>query len=93
MKVSDVMTCDVITVPRSASLKEAASVLVQHDISGVPVVDGGGKVVGVFSEQAMPAGTCSGTSLCAGSSGTDSAVSTVPVIVVPQTANDDEEGL
>jgi CBS domain-containing protein len=50
MKVSDVMTRDVITVPRSASLKEAASVLVQRDISGVPVVDGG-KVVGVFSER------------------------------------------
>ena len=41
MKVSDVMTRDVITVPRSASLKEAASVLVQRGISGVPVVDDG----------------------------------------------------
>jgi len=50
MKVSDVMTRDVITVPRSASLKEAASVLVQRGISGVPVVDDG-KVVGVFSER------------------------------------------
>ena len=39
-----------ITVPRSASLKEAASVLVQRGISGVPVVDDG-KVVGVFSER------------------------------------------
>ena len=50
MKVSDVMTRDVITVPRSASLKEAAAVLVQRGISGVPVVDDG-KVVGVFSER------------------------------------------
>ena len=50
MKVSDVMTRDVITVPRSASLKEAASVLVQRGISGVPVVDDG-KVVGVFSQR------------------------------------------
>jgi CBS domain-containing protein len=50
MKVYDVMTRDVITVPRSASLKEAASVLVQRSISGVPVVDDG-KVVGVFSER------------------------------------------
>ena len=50
MKVTDVMTRDVITVPRSASLKEAASVLVQRGISGVPVVDDG-KVVGVFSER------------------------------------------
>jgi len=50
MKVSDVMTRNVITVPRSASLKEAASVLVEHGISGVPVVDDG-RVVGVFSER------------------------------------------
>ncbi len=50
MKVSDVMTRDVITVPRSATLKEAASVLVQRGISGLPVVDDG-KVVGVFSER------------------------------------------
>ena len=50
MKVSDVMKRDVITVPRSASLKEAASILVKRGISGVPVVDNG-KVVGVFSER------------------------------------------
>lgn len=50
MKVQDVMTRDVITVPRSASLKDAASVLVERGISGVPVVDEG-RVVGVFSER------------------------------------------
>jgi len=50
MKVRSVMTRDVITVPRSASLKDAAMVLVQREISGVPVVDEG-KVVGVFSER------------------------------------------
>ena len=50
MRVRDVMTRDVITVSRSASLKEAASLLVQHGISGVPVV-ADGEVVGVFSER------------------------------------------
>jgi len=44
------MTRDVVTVPRSASLKEAASLLVQRGISGLPVVSDG-KVVGVFSER------------------------------------------
>jgi CBS domain-containing protein len=50
MKVKDAMTRDVATVPASASLKEAAALLVLRGISGVPVVDGG-TVVGVFSER------------------------------------------
>ena len=50
MKVKDVMTPGVITVQPEASLKDVASLLAEHGISGVPVVDAGGKVLGVVSK-------------------------------------------
>jgi CBS domain-containing protein len=50
MKVRDVMRTDVTTVERSTSLREVAKILAEHGISGVPVVDGDGNVVGVVSE-------------------------------------------
>lgn len=48
--VRDVMTTDVITVPTDATFKEIARVLSMRRVSGVPVVDGAGTVVGVVSE-------------------------------------------
>jgi CBS domain-containing protein len=50
MKVKDVMTTDVLTVRADASLKDAAALMAARGISGVPVVDAGGQVVGVLSE-------------------------------------------
>ncbi len=50
MRVKDVMTRDVVTVRPGASLKEAARVLVEMKISGLPVVDSAGRLVGVLSE-------------------------------------------
>jgi CBS domain-containing protein len=50
MKVGDVMTGEVVTVPPGASLKEAARLLVEHRISGLPVVDNQNHVLGVVSE-------------------------------------------
>ncbi len=50
MKIQDVMTTDVVTVRSSTPLKEAASLLAEHRISGVPVVDAERHVVGVLSE-------------------------------------------
>jgi len=50
MKVADVMTSDVITVQPRTSLKEVAAILADRRISGVPVVDEDGKIVGVVSE-------------------------------------------
>ncbi|HST18051.1 MAG TPA: CBS domain-containing protein [Gaiellaceae bacterium] len=49
MKVRDVMTKNVITVEPGASLKDAARLLVEHGISGLPVV-ADGVVLGVLSE-------------------------------------------
>ena len=50
MKVEDVMTREVLCVAPEASLKEVATVLVEHAISGVPVCDGDGRVLGIVSE-------------------------------------------
>jgi CBS domain-containing protein len=50
MKIADVMVEDVTTVSPGTSLKEVAAVLAEAGISGVPVVDDGGEVVGVVSE-------------------------------------------
>ncbi len=49
LKVKDIMTKDVVTVSPSASVREAAAILAEKDISGMPVVENG-KVVGIFSE-------------------------------------------
>ena len=50
MKVSDLMTKDVVTVSPETSVRDAAALLVEHRISGVPVVTPKGEVVGVLSE-------------------------------------------
>jgi len=50
MKVEQLMQKDVVTVAPDASLKAVASALVEHRISGVPVCDEEGRVLGVVSE-------------------------------------------
>jgi len=50
MKIRDLMTTEVVTVTSDTTLKDAAALLVSHGISGVPVLDADGSVVGVFSE-------------------------------------------
>jgi CBS-domain-containing membrane protein len=50
MKVRDVMTRGVVTVPPEMSLREVARTLTEHQISGVPVVDEDGAILGVVSE-------------------------------------------
>lgn len=50
MKVKDVMVTEVTTVAPETSLKDVATILAERGISGLPVVDGGGAVVGVVSE-------------------------------------------
>ena len=50
MKVGDVMSLGAATVRPEASLAEAARTMIEHRISGLPVVDGEGKLVGVVTE-------------------------------------------
>jgi len=50
IKVKDIMTKDPITVPFDFTVEEAAEVLMKNRISGAPVVDQNGKVVGTITK-------------------------------------------
>ena len=50
MKAADVMVRNVITVGPDATVGEVADLLLKHRISAMPVVDAGGKIVGIISE-------------------------------------------
>jgi CBS domain-containing protein len=50
LTASDIMTHEVITVAPHTSLIYAAKLLAKNHISGVPVVDDNGKIVGIVSE-------------------------------------------
>jgi CBS domain-containing protein len=50
MKARDVMVSPVITVKQSCTVREVAKTFVEHRISGAPVVDDQGKLVGIVSE-------------------------------------------
>lgn len=50
MKISGLMQRDVVTVAPTATLKEAAALLIRHRISGLPVCEADGRLVGVLSE-------------------------------------------
>ena len=50
MRTSDVMSSPVVSVPPDAPLKDVASLLVERRINAVPVVDAGGRLVGIISE-------------------------------------------
>jgi CBS domain-containing protein len=62
MRATDVMTKSVVTILEDAPVREAARLLVEHRISGLPVVDADGRVIGLVTEadliarqQAVPA--------------------------------------
>jgi CBS domain-containing protein len=48
--VQDVMTQPAISVPPDATIRQVARLLVERGVSGLPVVDADGRVVGVVSE-------------------------------------------
>jgi len=50
IKVKKVMTKDPITIPLDYAIEEAAAVLLDNKISGAPVVDDKGLVVGVITQ-------------------------------------------
>ena len=50
MKVVDVMTTNVITIPIHQTKQQAARLLSQHHISGLPVVNDEQLVVGIVTE-------------------------------------------
>ena len=50
IKVEEIMTKDPITVPIDYTVEEVAEILLKNKISGVPVVDHDGHVVGTITE-------------------------------------------
>src|SRR6266498_2343904 len=50
MKAKDVMTQPVISVDSGASVLEAVRIMLQNRISGLPVVDAAGHLVGIVTE-------------------------------------------
>ena len=50
MQVSDVMTRRVISVAPNASINSAIKLMLKHHISGLPVIDGKGRLVGIVTE-------------------------------------------
>jgi CBS domain-containing protein len=51
MKAGDVMRRDVVSVRDEATLLEAAELMLRNEISGLPVVDASGRLVGVVTER------------------------------------------
>lgn len=50
MRIRDLMTTDVLTIGPDAPLKEAAREMLDAGISGLPVADDGGALVGIITE-------------------------------------------
>ena len=50
MLAKEVMKTDLVTVREDTPVKDIAKLMLTHDISGLPVVNGQGEVVGVVSE-------------------------------------------
>ena len=50
MKAVDVMSREIISVAPDASVLEAVRLMLQHKVSGLPVIDGSGRLQGVVTE-------------------------------------------
>jgi CBS domain-containing protein len=50
MKAADIMTREVVSVPAGASVVQAARLMLQRRISGLPVTDGAGNLLGIVTE-------------------------------------------
>ncbi len=50
MQAKDVMTTTVVTVPPDARVEHIAALLLEQSISGVPVVDADGRLLGIVTE-------------------------------------------
>ena len=89
MKVRDAMTeaAGLVTVSPEATLKQVAELMVEHRISGVPVVDEDGRVLGIITEADVVSGETGG----AGGQGMIArarAVGDPGALAIPRTAGD-----
>jgi len=51
LKIKDIMTKTVVTVKRDMIVQDVCNVLIEHKISGVPVVDEDNNLIGFISER------------------------------------------
>lgn len=79
-RARDIMTSPVITVPLGTTTGDVATILKRHRISGVPVVDESGSVVGLVSEFDL---------LARAGATADDVMTTAVVSVTPETGVDD----
>ena len=61
MNASDVMTAGAITIGPDANVQSAAKTMLEKGVSALPVVDQGGKLIGIISEGDLIRRTESGT--------------------------------
>jgi len=91
--VADVMTMDPVVVRIDASLEEAAHLMHSYSITGLPVIDDGGALVGVISQTDLVAMQDSpiGRLIRTNSSGLRvGELMTSPAVTVPMTGSLDE---
>jgi CBS domain-containing protein len=50
MRVADIMTRDVVVAAPVTTVSEIARLMWHHNLSGLPIVDAGGRVVGIVTE-------------------------------------------
>src|SRR4051794_9858856 len=50
MRAHQIMTRSVVTVTPETTIREAANIMLQRHVSALPVLDSGGKLVGIVSE-------------------------------------------
>lgn len=53
LTAQDIMTDNVMTIGPNATVQEALEILLREEISGVPVVDTHGKLIGIVTEFAL----------------------------------------
>ena len=57
-KAKEIMTTDVVTVNVDDTIDEAVALLLEHKISGLPVLDAAGSLVGILTEFDLLELTC-----------------------------------
>ncbi len=53
LSAEQIMTTDVVTITPDASIKDAIELLISRRVSGLPVVDNSGALVGILTEFAL----------------------------------------
>lgn len=51
LKVKDIMTRNIITIPRDMSVQEICATFLKHKLGGLPVIDKKGNLIGFVSER------------------------------------------